>query len=272
MAVAYTLYGAIALRYITVTYPEVAFFFLFALGVYGAGFVICSTYTVLAKNFPNNQRSAVVSIAKSWQGVAAGVATAIFVGWFPSGDKESERLKFLFFLAIVSGAAPILIAPILRPLEPTRVTERFLLPVEWRVPFGFSVSLILICVTLASAFHKTLVISIALLVIMVTPLAMILPKGSAGDVSPPTSSDTESLVEDSQDVPQDPPPELSPWAGGPGQIVQRPEFYLLWMCGFALQSGGLFLTTNLGTISDSRSGGHVSSTSAVTVFSCAQGT
>ena len=40
----------------------------------------------------------------------------------------------------------------------------------------------------------------------------------------------------------------SPWEGGPLDMVRRPDFYMLWLSAFALQSGGLFLTTNLGSI------------------------
>ena len=61
MAASYGLYGAIALKHITVSNPALAFFFLFAAGVYGASFMICATYTVLAKNFKTN-RSAGASI------------------------------------------------------------------------------------------------------------------------------------------------------------------------------------------------------------------
>merc|ERR1719183_2728949 len=115
MGGSYALYGAIALKAITVSSPGTAFFLLFATGTYGASFIICVTYIVLAKNF-DEDRSAVVSIAKSWQGVSTGVGTAIFVGFFPSSAEASERLNFLYFLAIVNGGIPILISPFLQAL------------------------------------------------------------------------------------------------------------------------------------------------------------
>eukprot|EP00928_Gymnodinium_smaydae_P011331 TRINITY_DN14195_c0_g1_i2.p1 TRINITY_DN14195_c0_g1~~TRINITY_DN14195_c0_g1_i2.p1 ORF type:complete len:251 (-),score=24.53 TRINITY_DN14195_c0_g1_i2:91-843(-) len=63
----------------------------------------------------------------------------------------------------------------------------------------------------------------------------------------------------------------SPLEGGPWDIVRRPEFYLLWLSAFALQSGGLFLTINLGSMVQARNNAVVAADSAVTVFACAQG-
>mmetsp|Transcript_80972 Transcript_80972/g.153116 ORF Transcript_80972/g.153116 Transcript_80972/m.153116 type:complete len:293 (+) Transcript_80972:2-880(+) len=62
----------------------------------------------------------------------------------------------------------------------------------------------------------------------------------------------------------------SPWEGGPRDMMERPEFFILWLNAFALQSGGLFLTTNLGSMVASRSGWKPSAATAVTIFSCAQ--
>lgn len=289
MMSSYGLFGAIALKYITVSNPAVAFFLLFAIGSYGASFIICATYTVLAKNF-TKQRSEVVSIAKSWQGVATGVGTAIFVGLFPSDDKAPERLNFLFFLAIVTGCVPILIAPFLRPLgtesSPQQQQQQgFLMPTEQRLPYLFSFSLVLIVVTLASAFHRTEIFSVVLLLILLSPLVLIFPEKCASHdramINPSGSSSSSSPADDdvlldpddrkADDEGEDENEGISPWEGGPLDLIRRPEFYLLWICSFALQSGGLFLTTNLGSMTESRSGAAVASASAVTVFSCAQG-
>jgi len=50
-------------------------------------------------------------------------------------------------------------------------------------------------------------------------------------------------------------------------MMMRLDAWLLWINVLAIQAGGLMLTTNLGSICDSRSGPHVKSASAVAVFS-----
>ena len=57
----------------------------------------------------------------------------------------------------------------------------------------------------------------------------------------------------------------------PREMAQTPECWMLWICALALQSGGLFMTVNLGSMVQVRIGPAVPATTAVTVFSCVQG-
>ena len=43
---------------------------------------------------------------------------------------------------------------------------------------------------------------------------------------------------------------VAPWEGGPLTMARRVECYLLWLCAFALQGGGIFLTVSLGSSLD----------------------
>ena len=157
--VAYGLFGAVAHGlFVWSRWPPAAVFFaLFAAANYGVSLIICAVYTALSKAFPDAQRSEVVSITKAWQGVAAGVGTAVFVGFLPSTDVAPARLGFLFFLAL-ANFLPMLVAPALRALPPpladaADADQRAppLVPPRLRLPLGFGISALLIVLTLASA-------------------------------------------------------------------------------------------------------------------------
>lgn len=105
--------------------------------------------------------------------------------------------------------------------------------------------------------------AIVLILILVSPLALMIPrKGgrqvAAEDGGVALNANNLSIIE-------------SPWAGGPLDMAKRLEFYLLFICTFAIQSGGLFLTTNTASMVVSRSGKAVEAATAVTIFSSFQG-
>jgi len=212
-----------------------------------------------------------VSVAKAWVGVAAGVGTSIYVGLFADDDHSTSRLRFLFFLAIITGVVPVAISPVLQPIPHLRRSLTPLaVPLGWRLPAGYALSVVLIATTLASSVHPSSATSIALLLILASPLALLVPKMGTAVTSP--SNDTNDLLHNGGAPPMpaaDSPP-ASPLECGPAGMVRHLEFYLLFAATFALQAGGLFLTTNLGSMVESRSGPAVASATVVTVFSCFQ--
>ena len=286
MTIAFGLFGGVAQGLVSVAQPATVFFIIFAAGNYGISLVVCAVYTTLAKAFPDAQRSEVVSMTKAWQGVAAGVGTAIFVGLHPSTDTAPERLAFLYFLAL-AGLVPMLLAPVLRPL-PTPLTEaaehdQLALPLRWRLPLGFGISALLIVLTLASTSHRTPGFATLLLVLLLSPLLLLAPRGRTPPKPPqPHTDDAPCMHNTTADAPIDAlllsrgagsatagAARAAPWEGGPCRMARRVECYLLWLSAFALQGGGIFLTVNLGSMVQSRGEG-VAAATAVTVFSCAQ--
>ena len=274
--IAYGAFGAVAQGLVVCSRwpPAAVFFVLFAAGNYGVSLIICAVYTALSKAFPDAQRSEVVSITKAWQGVAAGVGTAVFVGLLPSTDAAPERLGFLYFLAL-AGLVPMLLAPTLRPLPPplTDAAERDqlaapLVPLRWRLPLGFGISALLIVLTLASASHRTPGFAALLLVLLFTPLLLVAPRGPAPPVplqQALCTDDTRCCSEYTAYTTADAPIDallpssgvrssgttgavrVAPWEGGPCTMARHLECHLLWLCAFALQGGGIFLTVRLGS-------------------------
>lgn len=110
MALAWATYGAVALKHIPVVSPLPVLCGLGAVAMYSCGFFVAGVFTVITKNF-REERTIAVSVAKSWVGISSGVGTAIFVGLFPSPDSDWRRLRFLYFLAVVSGLAALCAAP-----------------------------------------------------------------------------------------------------------------------------------------------------------------
>lgn len=275
--------------------PVFVFFMLGAAGNYGASFLVAATFTVLSKNF-HEARPAVVCIAKSWVGVATGVGTALFCGFFPSEDTAPERLYFLFFVAGINGLVPILISPILRPLATERLSlpDNLLVPQSWRLMIGYILSAVLIITTLASTFFKgSVLFSVVLTVLLVVPFVIIVPacfqkatvvRATEQEVSPLAIASIPFAMQSQSPVPDRPPQSgsqgsvfsaaialgASPWASGPWDMIKRPEFIMLWLCTLFLQSGGIFLTTNISSMVQTRSGAAVTAASAVTIFSCLQ--
>ena len=300
MSGSYVLYGLVGMKVIAVSQPMPLCFALSFVASFGASFVVACTFSTLAKNFEAQRRSAVISVAKSWVGVASGVGTSIYIGFFPdnfdpaaSHPDGEPRIRFLFFLAAICGVVPLAISGILRPLAPTeRSTAPLAVPEAYRLPACYVISALLIATTLASAFEHTMPFSIALVTLLLCPLALLVPSGrqavlkvSAAPVAeytaheqprstePDASSRSNSTALDAQSPANRDPPAAgrSPLECGPAGMVKLPEFYLLFGATFAIQSGGLFLTTNLGSMVESRSGAAVAATTAVTIFSCFQG-
>lgn len=275
------LYGAIALRSIPFAKPSLAFFMLGFTTNYGAAFIVGATFTTLAKNFDGERRSSVVSVAKAWTGLSAGVGTAIFIGLFGTEDTSPNRLRFLYFLAVVAGGVPVLIAPFLGPLPPReqrpQLKHHLVVPEGTRLPLAFGLTVLLLAVTLLSSGYESPVIAIMLLAIIASPLLLVFPRlrPPRGDQSQMTDAGLEvdgcALVSGRGGGRDSGPPSASPWEGGPAQMIRRLDFYLLWLCTFCLQSGGLFVTINLGSMVESRTGPSVAASSGITVFACAQG-
>eukprot|EP00931_Biecheleriopsis_adriatica_P105246 TRINITY_DN79808_c0_g1_i1.p1 TRINITY_DN79808_c0_g1~~TRINITY_DN79808_c0_g1_i1.p1 ORF type:complete len:364 (+),score=56.20 TRINITY_DN79808_c0_g1_i1:121-1212(+) len=278
MGGSYGMMALIAFKHITVSSPAGVFFLLGFIGNYGASFMVAATFSVLAKNF-RELRPQVVSIGKSWAGVSSGVGTAIFCGLCSSGDKDPERLNFLFFVAAITFAVPIAVSPVLRPLEQHRSSRQsaspLLIPQEWRIPMAYGLSAFLIILTLASTFFEdSPAISVILVLALLTPFTLLLPgrvdTGVRGvelsevDFSFQSSRSEGRAREEASAAP------VSPWEGGPRSMMRRPEAALLWISTLLIQSGGLFLTTNLGSIVSSRNGAAVSAATATTIFSCTQ--
>ena len=85
------------------------------------------------------------------------------------------------------------------------------MPASWRLPFGYSISVLLITVTLASTFHRTIAFVVILLIILTTPFAMIIPTNAqVGPIAhePPATID-EVLIppKESAHDPEEPEPE-----------------------------------------------------------------
>jgi len=274
---AYGLFSAIALKIIHVGSPGTVLFLLAILGSYGSSFMVAAVFTTLTKNFVDD-RSAVVSMAKAWVGVATGVATAIYVGIFPSDPADPLRLRFVLFLTLVGGLTPICISPFLRPLPAQRERKRwrFLMPRSKMLPNGFVLSTVLIATTLASTFSDSPLWSVALIAILVSPVALIITKCSspASDGSDISVCSSVAVMDADANFMTSPTNEIrrrSFWEGGPLHMLTFPEAYMLWFCTLSLQSGGLFLSASLGSILAARDDCRVAPGTAVTIFSCFQG-
>lgn len=235
MFFAYGLYGAIALKEVPAENPVVSCFILGALGSYGGAFLVAAVFSVLTKNFLE-ARSAVVSIAKSWVGVSAGVGTAIFLGFFPTNDTQPERLHYLYFIAAVAGVLPICIAPFLRALPTSELQSKraLVLPVSWRLPFAFLVSLLLMGLTLVSSTIKSWIMSVVLLMVILAPSLLIVPRCSSARAVPAVTVSNDSTDDEAQQssvsttCTSTANSSESIWEGGPMTMIKRPEFYLLW--------------------------------------------
>mmetsp|Transcript_23114 Transcript_23114/g.58967 ORF Transcript_23114/g.58967 Transcript_23114/m.58967 type:complete len:571 (+) Transcript_23114:94-1806(+) len=275
MAVAYCTFGLVGLQVLPVGSSAVPLcFFLAFMGNYGASFMVASVFSVLAKNFDAQRRSQVVSVAKAWVGVSAGVGTTIFVGFFPSDEAASSRLGFLFFVAGVCGLVPLSISGVLKPIpKEERSLRPLAVPPAWRLPLCYVLTILLIATALASTISRQMGFAIALVIMLVSPFLLLLPhpehaaaKGSQSAADDPIT--TATLIGVAEATATHGP---SPLEGGPLVMMRTPEFYLLFASTFAIQSGGLFLTTNLGSMTEARSGPTIAAATCVTIFSCSQG-
>jgi|EP00966_Prymnesium_polylepis_P062210 hypothetical protein len=201
--------------------------------------MVGAVFSVLAKNF-EQQRSSVVSVAKSWVGVSAGVGTAIYVGLFPSDGHASKRLYFLFFIAAVCGAVPILISGVLKHIpEAKRSRTPLAIPIAWRLPTCYAISILLIATTLFSTIESNVGFSVTLTVLLASPAVLLWPRMRRGQEEGPgqacllTNADVEHVQPRSLGGEQR--CGTSPWESGPSGMLKRPEFYLAssvkpWQC------------------------------------------
>eukprot|EP00746_Dinoflagellata_sp_MGD_P133657 gnl/MRDRNA2_/MRDRNA2_67404_c0_seq2.p1 gnl/MRDRNA2_/MRDRNA2_67404_c0~~gnl/MRDRNA2_/MRDRNA2_67404_c0_seq2.p1 ORF type:complete len:326 (-),score=33.19 gnl/MRDRNA2_/MRDRNA2_67404_c0_seq2:321-1271(-) len=271
MLMTYGTYGLVALKHIEVHNPVLVCFILGFLSNYGASFMVATTFSVLSKNFHGAERSAVVGIAKSWVGVSSGVGTAIFLGFFPSSEVAPERLHFLYFVAIVCGCIPMLIAPFMRVLPENQAPPlaQPLVPKSHTQTFVAVVSVVLIAVTLASSAQASPYISVVLICIVMSPGMLFLNSFSNNSVAA-----SERRGDDLSEEVSESTARRSPWESGPARMIKRPECWLLWTCTCLLQGGGFFYVNNLGSLVLSRNGAEpgpqVPTASAVIIFSCTQ--
>lgn len=153
------------------------------------------------------------------------------------------------------------------------------IPNQWRYPFLTGITLLLIAVTVvATVLHDSIsdteraALSVVMLVIVCSPAILLIPsrsrRGEFTDqlvvneqgTAPPSSPQTTQMLARP----------VSPWAGGPADMLKRADAYLLLFVIFSLQSGGILLTTNMGNIASSRGGGDSDAAQATAFFSCAQ--
>jgi len=171
-------------------------------------------------------------------------------------------------VAAICGVLPVAISGILKPLPEEQRSQRPLaIPHAWRLPTCYGISLVLIGTTLISTTGPNVGFSVALLVVLASPLMLLLPSRRDLKLVP----DTTTLIEWDRSDANEPELGRSPLESGPVGMLKCVDFYLLFAATFAIQSGGLFLTTNLGSMVESRTGPCVESATAVTIFSCFQG-
>mmetsp|Transcript_58447 Transcript_58447/g.155510 ORF Transcript_58447/g.155510 Transcript_58447/m.155510 type:complete len:526 (-) Transcript_58447:163-1740(-) len=273
-AVGWLIYGIIAYNDVKVASPTLLFLFLGVTATYGAALVTGAVFMIIVKNFdPNQGRALAIGIAKSWVGVATGFTTAVFIGFFPSeNDDDPQNLKYLFFL---SGSVTLfIIVPIYFMRVPdgsVPVVGKLLLPKKFRFPYLIGVTLVLIAVVIITVVTEEfvsedtkIIFSVVLCLIGLAPWLLIVPARGAG--TDPVLEDQMALQNEEAQFVQPP----SPWACGPGLMLRHPAALMLWFVIFSLQAGGLVLNTNLGQITSSRDGPHVSSATANALFSAAQ--
>lgn len=277
-------FGAIANGFFTVPAPVVWFSLLACCATWGGACVTAAVFTVLAKNFVG-QSAAPIGIAKAWVGVAAGVATTVYVGFFPTSDESPERLGYIWFLSAACFLGVALAAPMLKLLAEPASGDDLCIPNQWRYHLLTANTLVLIATTaLASLLHDSMnsteraVLSSAILVIVALPGLLLLPGGGRrrGDGAGGALLGAEAQVVLGAGRPSGGAVRgagavsRSPWASGPGKMLKRADSWLLWLVIFSLQSGGILLTTNMGNIAQSRGGGNTDAAEATAMFSCAQ--
>mmetsp|Transcript_5591 Transcript_5591/g.13124 ORF Transcript_5591/g.13124 Transcript_5591/m.13124 type:complete len:586 (-) Transcript_5591:18-1775(-) len=270
-------FGLIANGLVTVESPVAAFSFLVAFATWGGACVTGAVFTTLAKNFRASSAGA-IGIAKAWVGVASGVATIVFVGFFPTDDKSSERLGYLWFLSAACLLGVLLAAPFLQILPPQAPLDGLCVPPVWQYRVLTLITLGLIAVTAtASLLHDSLsgsemaALSTTILVIVLCPALLLCPGRRSRHTPASDAREAAALQGDGAPLLSAAERPISPWASGPGKMLRRVDAWLLWLTIFALQTGGIVLTTNLSSITDSRGGGgSADAAEATAVFSCAQ--
>lgn len=267
-------FGLIANRVVHVSSPALVFSGLIATATFGGACMTAAIFTVLANNF-GEQRATPIGIAKAWVGVAAGIATELFLGLCPSDDDAPERLHYIWFLAVTCAAFPLLAAPFLRVLPAPRHSgsDGLCVPEAARLRVLMVATFVLIVFVAAAALVHDAVrgagagLAVGICALMASPLLLLCPAQRRAATSPaelPVLGAAESAA-----PPQ--PRATSPWACRPLQMMRRLDAWLLWVQIFAVLGGGAVLTTNLGSITAARSGPPVSAGTAVATFSCCQG-
>lgn len=268
--IGWLLYAVIATNDLQPMDPTTMFLILGCFATYGAAMCTGGVFKVVTSNFFDAERGIAVGTAKAWVGVTSGFASTIYVGIWPSKDDSPERLNYLYYLAGSIVLFVLLPTPLMKVLgKNTDTKDGLCFPFKLRFPFLQCVTLGLIILTVVIAVLPTdtvsdqeeLVFSVILLSLALVPWLVLIPgngAGAEGMDAPLEGMDGPAVVTESRQ---------SPWASGPLQMMMRPDAWLLWINVLAIQAGGLLLTTNFGSITASRSGVHVKSSSAVAVFS-----
>lgn len=265
------LYAIIATNDLEPISPTIMFLILGCLATYGAAMCTGGVFKVVTNNFIGEERGIAVGIAKAWVGVTSGFASTIYVGIWPSLDNSPERLNYLYYLAVSIMIFVLLPTPLMRVLGPAAGKDGLCFPLKLRFPFLQCVTLGLIVLTVVIAVlgnavsnQDLLIFSIFLLSLALVPWLVLLPGSGA-------SAEGMDAPLEAHEAPEAPAAvtalRQSPWASGPLQMMMRLDAWLLWINVLAIQAGGLLLTTNFGSIADSRTGVHVKSSSVVAIFS-----
>lgn len=268
------IFGVIATGSSTTQGVVLIFSCLAGAATWGGACVTAAVFTTLAKNF-KGQSSTPIGIAKAWVGVASGVATTTYVGFFPTSDKSEERLGYLWFLSAACFLGVALSAPLLRLIDEPVSDDRLWLPLHRRYQFLTGVTLVLIGVTAsATLFHDSMssttkvVFSSAILAVVLVPCVLLIPRCGAADARAQSMENPGLLA--SPLSPASVARPASPWDGGPSVMLKRVDAYILWFVIWSLQSGGILLTINMASITQSRGGGTNDAAEATAAFSCAQ--
>mmetsp|Transcript_174550 Transcript_174550/g.554018 ORF Transcript_174550/g.554018 Transcript_174550/m.554018 type:complete len:536 (+) Transcript_174550:47-1654(+) len=267
---AWGIFALIANKILLVQSPLPVFCALIALSTWGTSVCTGSLFSALSKNFAGHS-SGPIGVAKAQVGIAGGVLAEIFVGLVPSRDDAPERLYYIYFLSASSGLFVLLSLPLIRVFSQSELMtasagrgDSCIIP-QWHLKTLIAITLLLVATTQACSFidDKGINLSPAILIILALPALLLFPKCN---LSSPRKTAAVGPVKAALEAEK----RVSPWAGGPAQMLRRPETWLLWFTVFALMGGGTLLTTNLGAITASRSGPLASAATAVATFSCAQ--
>jgi len=215
--------------------------------------------SVLTKNFCAEQRSAAVSLAKSWLGVSAAAVTAIYAGLFPDDETSMHRLNILLFQAAIAGLGTLLLASFVRVIPNDDRSEQALaVSPRQLVRWCYAITAVLIAMALLSSFCSSVPMAVSVVAVCLSPTLLLLRRPSSTRGACPSKVVHKEIDE------QKPTAQME---CGPAGMLRHVEFYLLWLCALVIQAGGIFITTNSASMVQSRSGLVVASATVVTVFS-----
>eukprot|EP00927_Polykrikos_kofoidii_P016835 TRINITY_DN17637_c0_g1_i1.p1 TRINITY_DN17637_c0_g1~~TRINITY_DN17637_c0_g1_i1.p1 ORF type:complete len:513 (-),score=54.97 TRINITY_DN17637_c0_g1_i1:107-1645(-) len=269
-ASAWCMFGFFAINLtIPLAMRTAVFFSLSVIATYGAAICTGAVFGTITKSFPGPDRATAIGIGKAWVGIATGLATTMYDGYFPSDPKSPEHLNYLFFVSGMCCVMILVSAPFIRVPEANNTdTEKLLMPHNLRFGYLTVVTLVVIALTVtvnimgkhASQQVKT-IFAVTLTVGALLPWALLLPGNSSTVSHESTRAGDVALL---RDAPR------SPWESGPLQMMMRADAWMLWFVIFALQGGGTVLTTNFGAILDARPHTDVTGDSASALFSASQ--